>query len=293
MEISFASGTFGQGNLRADCRPALHRWALYRRAHSCVPLQMLVLLMLVVAPALRAQPGEDLRDAAWVTGKMITAPLHGSARDYIGATFFVSGILVSSIFDDDLHKEVLKPHGSTVDVLGKIGRAYQGPFVIFGTAAAFYGYGLYEENDHARRIGMEIVESFAIAGAGTQVVKHIVGRARPFQGLGNSYFKGPTLKNSFQSFPSGDVTVATAFASVLAAEARSIPVTAVVYGLAGLTAFQRMNRNQHWLSDVAAGATWGTAVGLGVVHYNRLRTASKVTPSLGIGPGGVGLTWNF
>jgi membrane-associated phospholipid phosphatase len=275
--------------------PARRRGVPDRRHRSSFIVHrfLLLLLLLAAAPLVRAQVGDDVKDAGWVSARLVTAPLHAGAPAYLGAAALLSGVFVTSVFDADLHREALKPHGSTVNTLGKIGRAYQGPFVIFGTAAAFYGYGLAEDNAHARRIGFEIVEAFAIAGAGTQIVKHVVGRARPYQGLGNGHFAGPTLKNSNQSFPSGDVTVATAFAAVLAAEARSVPVTVGVFGLAGVTAFQRLNRNQHWFSDVAGGAVWGTAVGLGVVHYNRLRTASKAAPALSAGPGLLQLSWEF
>ena len=95
------------------------------------------------------------------------------------------------------------------------------------------------------------------------------------------------------SLPSGDVTVAFSFASVIAAEAKRWPVTVAAYGLGAMTAFQRVQRNQHWFSDTAAAAVWGTAVGLAVVHFNR--TASETPPrvSLQLSPASAALVWTL
>jgi undecaprenyl-diphosphatase len=150
-----------------------------------------------------------------------------------------------------------------------------------------YGYGLLADQSAARRIGLEIVEAYAIAGAGTQIVKHLMGRSRPYRDEGYLLFAGPILRNSRHSFPSGDVTVAFTLSSVLAAEAKSAPVTILLYGLASMTAFQRLHRDQHWLSDVLGGAAWGTAVGLGVVHMHRKGRTRNV--SLVVRPDGVGV----
>jgi membrane-associated phospholipid phosphatase len=137
------------------------------------------------------------------------------------------------------------------------------------------------------------VESYAIAGAGTQIVKHAVGRHRPDANDGPFKFSAATMTNNHLSFPSGDVTAAFSFASVLAAETNTVPTTVLFYGLGALTAFQRWNKNQHWLSDTVGAAAWGTAVGLGVVHYNRQRAASSVKISVSTLPPMIGIVANL
>ena len=230
---------------------------------------------------------------AWgVTKDMVRAPLHGSAENYWITAGILSGIALTTTLDRPVHSAALKAHGPTVKTLDDIGHYYQSPFVSFGTAAALYGYGAIENNPATRRVGWEVVESYAIAGLGTQIVKHIVGRHRPYNNDGPFKFAGPSLKNAYQSFPSGDVTVAFSFASVLAAETHSVPTTILFYGLGALTAFQRWHLNQHWFSDTVAGAAWGTAVGLGVVHYNRLR-AMPVQIGTGARPATITLVMNL
>ena len=54
-------------------------------------------------------------------------------------------------------------------------------------------------------------------------------------------------------------------------------VAPLVYGVASLTAFSRLNRNKHWASDVFVGAAIGYFIGKMVVRYNPFNPAPGVT----------------
>jgi membrane-associated phospholipid phosphatase len=174
-----------------------------------------------------------------------------------------------------------------------IGHAYQGVPVEAATAGALYAYGLAAHNSAVRRVSAEIVEAYLIAGGGTQVLKYAIGRARPFNNQGPSHFVGPTVHNRNHSFPSGDCGSAFAFSTVLTAESRSLPVGVILYSLAATTAFQRLNRDQHWLSDVIGGAVWGTAVGLAVVNMNRKLVVSGKSVTVQPSRQGIGVQLSF
>jgi membrane-associated phospholipid phosphatase len=252
-----------------------------------------LLLLLCVSSALPAFASEG-SDAWWVSKKMITAPLHGSAQDYVLAGVIASGVAFTSIFDTEIRETILRQNGSWTKPVDKIGHEAQGPAVIFGTAGALYAYGWIADNSPVRRTGIEIVEAYAFAAAGTHILKRAVGRHRPYEGDGNYRFSPFSLiSNANHSFPSGDVTVVFAMASVVSAEASYWPVTVAAYGLGAMTAFQRIHKNQHWFSDTVGAAALSTVVGLGVVHYNRELSAQKTIPKLSAGPGSVGLVWTF
>jgi hypothetical protein len=239
-----------------------------------------VLLVIVLAATGEAEElgkalCHDGNAAEYSIGHMLSAPLHGSAQDYWMVGGIAAVVAASSALDRTVRNEMPHNENGWRKTVDDIGHAYQGPLVVFGTAGSLYAAGLIADEPSLRRTGAEVVEAYCIAGAGTQAMKHLVGRKRPYNEEGPFTFTGPSLKNSNLSFPSGDATVAFALSAVLAAEAKSVPVTIIAYGLAGMTAYQRLNRDQHWFSDVLGAAVWGSAVGMGVVHWNRKYEATK------------------
>jgi membrane-associated phospholipid phosphatase len=263
---------------------------LARLRAGLLPLFIVLLTVPVFAADLHTEAG----DAWWVTKKMITSPLRGSAQDYVLAGVIVSGVAFTSILDNDIRTAILKQNGGWTKPVDKIGHEAQGPIAIFGTAGALYAGGWLADEPSLRRTGIEIVEAYAIAATGTHILKRAVSRHRPYLDDGNYRFTPLTIfSNAHHSFPSGDVTVVFSTASVLAAEADWWPVTVACYGVGAMTAFQRIHKNQHWFSDTVGAAVWSTAVGLGVVHYNRSLPRHKAAPTLSAGPNSIGLLWSF
>jgi membrane-associated phospholipid phosphatase len=235
-------------------------------------------------------PAQDFRDAEHTAFSFLKAPFHASSGDLVLAAGLIGSVALASTMDRQVHDDVLeidKPWAKTTDV---IGNTFQSAYVVFGSAGALYGYGWLKDKPEIRRVGLEVVEAYAIAGVGVQVVKHLAGRARPYQNLGPSTFHGPRFDNKNHSFFSGDASVAFAFASVLSAEAKSWPVTIGLYSLATMTSFQRLHKNKHWFSDVTGGMIWGTTVGLSVVKLHHGNNGSNV--SLIVKPNGVGIQVN-
>ena len=130
--------------------------------------------------------------------------------------------------------------------------------------------------------------SIIAAGLVTPVIKEIVGRQRPSYGAGHATF---SPFSGSASFPSGDVTLAFSVASVVAAHASSFWLKGTAWGVAGLVGWERIHLDQHWASDVVAGALIGSTVGEWVVRRHEPGTGTRVgwvvVPT--VGPGAVGL----
>ena len=99
--------------------------------------------------------------------------------------------------------------------------------------------------------------AMAIAGLGAgllaQIVKHLVGRARPELWLGPLHY----APGSSTSFPSGHTVGAFALAGVLMFSARSRTLRVIAFVLAAGIGLSRILAFRHWPSDVTASAVIG------------------------------------
>jgi membrane-associated phospholipid phosphatase len=128
------------------------------------------------------------------------------------------------------------------------------------TVAIIAGTGLYasfiDDRDGYRET-WALIEAGAFSGATAEVLGYASGRERP---------DGTTSANEWgkggDSFPSLHTTVAFAVGTVFAEsgndEYRWIR-RIIGYGVAGATAYVRVDENVHWLSDTVAGAALGIA----------------------------------
>lgn len=139
-------------------------------------------------------------------------------------------------------------------------------------------------------IGLMYAETLALTWGTTEIIKHLVGRPRPYM-----YYDGyPQQKVDSgdwnRSFPSGHTSMSFAGASFASYVFQKynpeskwrIPVTAISYSLAATVAVLRVASGNHFATDVLAGALIGTAIGIGVPALHTLfadkDTAVSVSP---------------
>ncbi len=122
--------------------------------------------------------------------------------------------------------------------------------------AGMYGTYWFNKDVKYKKHGLIMIKASAYAGAASTVLKVLIKEQRPNKG------------KDWTSFPSGHSTTAFAFAAVVSAEHGFWPYGLMATTLATLTGVSRMNDNMHHAHDVAAGATLGTAFGLGVSYIN-------------------------
>jgi membrane-associated phospholipid phosphatase len=159
--------------------------------------------------------------------------------------------------------------------------AYGSPGVFVGSIA-LYATGWATGRRDVARLGLRAWETIALSGIVTGGMKGLAGRARPYESPGRPgdwRLLSGTTNDGRQSFPSGHVTAAFAFAGALDHELRvSHPDTRrwaspLLYGAAALTGFARMHSNNHWASDVVMGAGIGVVSGLVVARFHADRPA--------------------
>ena len=134
--------------------------------------------------------------------------------------------------------------------------SYGGTLIII--ACILYVVGKVSNNKRLYEAGKNLCLGFVVAGIITQILKHLIGRARPSV-TDELLFIGPTLKSKYLSFPSGHTAVAFCFACILSAHFPRY--RSIFYIIALIAGFERAEDFYHFPSDVLAGALIGLIAG--------------------------------
>lgn len=149
------------------------------------------------------------------------------------------------------------------------------------TSLVILGAGWYLKRPRLFETGRSLFIGLITAGISVQVIKHLIGRARP-RITDTLLLIGPTLKKGYDSFPSGHTTMAFCFAAILA---HHLPKYRVLFYLfAVIVGLERIEDGAHFPSDALAGAILGFAVGkasLDIKLFSTQPQAQKQTQSQG------------
>ena len=230
------------------------------------------------------QPREALEDAKLY----FTAPLRWDGRDWLefGGTLVAIGVVHE--FDDDVRDHFA---GADAPLDGEdpnnLDDALPAAVMLAGT---WLLAGIVDEPGAWREVG-SMIEATAFTAVSTEILKLSFGRQRP-----NETTDPDQWFESGDSFPSRHVGVAFAIGAVLAesGDDRYRWLRRFLgYGLAGATAYLRMDHNQHWASDVAAGAALGLSTARFVMNRREVspdKTVFAIAPGE---QGGVMLTFQM
>ncbi len=206
-----------------------------------------------------------------------TSPLHYSENTWlkIGAATAITGGLF--FIDNSVRSSVKKIHSPFQDSFVKIGDNYGKGIIPAGFAVALYGFGFFADNYEIKSTGQILFESLAAAGITVTALKVIFGRSRPYLEEGSHKFNFFKTNNDFNSFPSGHVIIAFTTSTVLAERIGNIYASAALYGLAALTAYQRIYTDNHWFSDTFLAAAMGIAIGKYFVNLHDKRNVNNTS----------------
>jgi len=233
----------------------------------CAVACLASLLVPVCSRAQAVQPREALED----TKLYFTAPLRWDGRDWLefGGTLVALGVIHE--FDDDVRDQFFDPASDTLD--GEDPNNFEDalPAAVM-LAGTWLLAGIVDEPGAWQEVG-SMLQATAFTAVSTEILKFSFGRQRPNETEDpDQWFEGG------DSFPSRHVGVAFAIGTVLAESgddryrlARRI----LGYGLAGTTAYLRLDHNQHWASDVAAGAALGLSTARFVMNRREASTDNK------------------
>jgi undecaprenyl-diphosphatase len=106
-------------------------------------------------------------------------------------------------------------------------------------------------------VGKSLFIVLLSSGIVVQVMKHMIGRARP-RLTADTIFIGPSFRSGYDSFPSGHAALVFCLAYILSCYFPKYQL--VFYGFASVVALDRVEGFAHFPSDILAGAVVGLAV---------------------------------
>lgn len=257
-------------------------------------LMILLLLLIAFLPILSADGTEPhaweyLKSYPQSVGSGITAPYHWEAKEWITTSSIIALMGAAYVVDEEirtLFQRNRSEFSNSVMIAAK--QFGEGKYVLPAIGiTVLSGYAF----DSPKTIdsGFLSLKSFIIANGITQVVKLTTQRKRPSANSGKQFFNGSGFSRKRDSFPSGHTTIVWSIAPILVNQYReNLWVAPSVYTIATLTSLSRVHDDNHWFSDVLAGAAIG---------YFSAKLVLKTTPTLHIYPNsqinGFSLSWCF
>jgi len=219
-------------------------------------LKLFLLVAMVQWPLYAETSDHPIKTFFQDGGYLVTSPLRMTREDIplvVGVSASIGGV---ALLDRTIRRHLF-PWRNTdpSEDLRHFGDYGQVAGPVIGT---FFGIeGFLADNPKSKETAYLTYETFLWAGALEVGIKYIVGRERPSV-TDDPFHFNPGKGNS--SFPSGHATEVFAAATVFAEQYPEWYVILPAYGAAGAVGFSRLYANQHWVSDVVAGAILGTAV---------------------------------
>jgi membrane-associated phospholipid phosphatase len=249
------------------------RIILHTRSHFVRQTGTAVVLLALLAEVAAAQAPDTARvDKTFLTRRDLL--ITGIA---VGAT----GLL--SIYDDDIalaSRETRFQGASLTRFSQNVSKVNETTLTVAGILA--YGIGRLTKEPTVTDIALHATESVVLASVVSQIIRGPLGRARPYAtndtnqydfSFGGGFRTGEAGFRR-RSFPSIHTSSGMAVATVLTMELNrrhsdATPWVAPVLFAAGmLPGLVRIQLDQHWASDIAAGAFMGVFSGYKVVSYS-------------------------
>lgn len=169
----------------------------------------------------------------------------------------LGGVAAFSLLDESLRTQ-LQPESSAAgrEIADGIATVAH-PAVTLGVSGLLWGVGKWQGNPRRAETGLLALEAVAVSQLSCAILKVALGRERPGAQDDSTTFQPFSLRDDQQSFPSAHTASAFALAAVLSQRSDSASAPYGYYGAATLVGLARIYQDEHWASDVLAGALIG------------------------------------
>ncbi|WP_299319362.1 phosphatase PAP2 family protein [uncultured Maribacter sp.] len=233
-------------------------------------------------------------------GHSYVRPFHWKGEQWAQFGAVVAGTGLVYLADDETSRFIRNNREGIPQVVRDYGEFYGSPENNYLATSGVYAVGLITKNEKLRRTGVLLVSSATSAGLLQQVLKSVVGRARPLADLGKDTFDPFNSSRNFHSFPSGHALLAFTNAYAIGKQFKNPWVKAGIYTLGAIPGISRVWDGQHYLSDMVFAFAISIATVESIDRYLDKRYEEKyndqtkmVSWNLNFGPGQLGVTVNF
>lgn len=233
-------------------------------------------------------------------GDSYTRPFHWKGKQWaqFGGVVGTTGLVY--IFDEDTSRFIRRQQQSVPQVIRDYGTFYGSPENNYIVTSGVYAVGLITKNEKLRRTGVLLMASATSAGLLQQVLKSVVGRARPLADLGKDTFDPFNSSRNFHSFPSGHALMAFTNAYAIGKQFKNPWIKSGIYVLGAIPGLSRIWDGQHWLTDVVFSFAISIATVESIDRYLDKKYHAKYNDqkkslswNLSFGPGTLGIVARF
>ncbi len=188
----------------------------------------------------------------------VTEPLRWEGAYWIAAGGVV--LAAGSLYwaDPEIRSLVQEGRRDWIDA-GLSGVGYLGEYkLLYPAVGVTVAAGCLTGSEPTVDTGLLCLKSMVLTSAAVQALKLATQRQRPDADHGSAFWAGEGFSWSNNAFPSGHSALLWSIAPILADQySDSGWVAPLVYGLAVLSSYSRLQADEHWASDVFAGAVLG------------------------------------
>ncbi|UCE42707.1 MAG: phosphatase PAP2 family protein [Candidatus Aminicenantes bacterium] len=224
---------------------------------------------------------------------VVTAPGNWEGKDWWRLTAVLGTGALLYAFDQKIHDWSQDRRTSETEDWARFGSTFGNGLFLGGLITSLYLGGEIFDEKSLRKTALLSLESWLTAGAVVLSLKAVLGRARPYTGLGSHHFEPFSFSSRYYSFPSGHAASAFAVATVIADQTDFILADVLAYSLSTLVAVSRVHQSKHWASDIFIGAAIGYFIGKKICSLHRDKDSENFQLGLNLSPNAKGITIKF
>ena len=238
------------------------------------PVRFLLTLLLLGAPLVDTPLAAQTADTVSRGDKTFL-----TKRDLGISALALGTAALVSVWDDDIAKASQESRYKTSGLTTFANRASKvNETTLTAGGIIVWGIARLAKSNTTADIALHATESVVLASLASQLIRGPLGRTRPWVTADTNQYDFHAFKGfgnfDNRAFPSIHTSSSMAVATVLTMEThRRHPgatpfIAPLLYGAAALPGLARIQLNQHWASDIFAGAFMGIFAGYKVTKYS-------------------------